>query len=160
MAQDNNSGWIAINHTLKQRNDGSDPSRGFALPFEDRQHVDTQIDETGVYTYVDGEYVFEEDNSLHGYFPMPGQDSADAMRKFLAESLAPDMITDMDDNVSDIEDVENDHLPLLQAKLWTPTTDTVLASSPEEKITVEDHIQNIASLLVCQYTSQHHFDHD
>jgi hypothetical protein len=94
---------------------GSDSDGELALDLNGCTHVERRNNADGVY-WSQG-----SSQSVYTVFPMPGQASADALRKFLSSRLLPELVTDGYGVVTPIGDVADDCLPTLQAKLWGET---------------------------------------
>src|SRR5690349_13876138 len=84
-----------------------------ALDLKGRKHVDKSANADGVY------WMQTDTASSYYTFPMPGKAAADALRSFLGGLLPLNAITDEYGHVTPIAHVANDHLPTLQARLWT-----------------------------------------
>lgn len=95
----------------------------------------------------------EDPSPSYPDFPMPGLASADKLRGFLHQTLQPDQILDEYGNECEITDVSNDHLPVLQAKLWvkisggrSPVKATIQRPSRAQNL-IAGHVAKILQLL-------------
>jgi hypothetical protein len=93
----------------------SDSDGEVALDLNGCKHVERRNNADGVY-WSQG-----SSQSVYTVFPMPGKASADALRKFLSSHLRPELITDEYGMVTSIDDITDDYLLVLQAKLWEET---------------------------------------
>jgi hypothetical protein len=116
------------------------------LDSQSRKHIDTS--ESG-----DVFYTLQENHSSHMLIPMPGQASANTVRDHFHKHLQPYQVVDEYGDECDISDISNDHLAVLQAKLWSKPYN---GSSPKKTITlrpsrvqvlVEGHTALISRLL-------------
>jgi hypothetical protein len=85
-------------------------------------------------------------------FLMPGQAAANMLRAYLHDNLHPQFVLNEYGEQRDIMDISNDHLAILQAKLWIgrPATSSAVTapaclSSAENLIL--DHVLKIGDLL-------------
>jgi hypothetical protein len=73
---------------------------------------------------ADGVYLLQNDtDTIHTFFKTPGVDSANALRKSLATCLPVELVTDEYGYFVPIAEVSLDHLPKLQAQLWSNESD-------------------------------------
>jgi hypothetical protein len=124
------------------------------LDFQGRRHLDREAS--------DQQYYFgqpEDASPSFTDFPMPGQASVDTLRNFLRRHLQPDQIVDEYGNMCDISAISNDHLPVLQAKLWvrpsknrSPVEATVQRPSRAQNL-IAGHVSRISQLLEGTYVS-------
>lgn len=100
---------------------------GFDLDFQFRKHIDNS--ESG-----DVFYTLQENDASHMLIPMPGQASANIFRDQLHRHLQPDQVVDEYGDECDITDISNDHLAVLQAKLWIKSYS---GRSPKKTMTLQ-----------------------
>ncbi|KAG9198191.1 hypothetical protein G6514_010407 [Epicoccum nigrum] len=98
---------------------------------------------------------YDTDTSRH-IFVMPGQAGANMLRAHLHDSLHPQLVINEFGEQCDISDISNDHLVILQSKLWSirpttpsPATASVCPSSAEELVL--DNVLKISELLEEKY---------
>ncbi|KAF3033327.1 hypothetical protein E8E11_000135 [Didymella keratinophila] len=86
-------------------------------------------------------------------FPMPGQESADTLRDFLRRNLRPDQVVDEHGTQCEITASSNDHLPVLQAKLWAkiPGSRSLVKASTQRpsrsQNLIAGHVSKISQFL-------------
>ncbi|KAF2624967.1 hypothetical protein BU25DRAFT_423722 [Macroventuria anomochaeta] len=119
-----------------------------ALDFQGRKHV---YPEASVEVYTFG--LQEDVSSSHPSFPMPGLASANTLRNYLHEYLQPHQIIDEYGDECDLSGVSNDHLAVLQAKMWTKVSNsrcpTMTTSQRPSRlqVLVAEHVAKISQLL-------------
>lgn len=118
-----------------------------ALDFRGYRHIDTSEDGDETYTLQNDEC------SAHLRFAMPGQASANALRNYLSGHLQPCQIVDEYGDECDISSISNDHLAVLQAKMWSKapnsrsSTKAALSRPSRAQILVAGHVARIFKLL-------------
>ncbi|KAF9695654.1 hypothetical protein EKO04_006593 [Ascochyta lentis] len=118
-----------------------------ALDFRSRKHVDTSEDGDEVYVLQD------ETSSSHTKFTMSGQATVNAFRGYLLNNLRAHQIVDNYGNECKMFEVTNDHLAVLQAKMWTKTSSgrspikATIYRPSRASILISDHVANISRLL-------------
>ncbi|KAF1347396.1 hypothetical protein EJ07DRAFT_160288 [Lizonia empirigonia] len=117
------------------------------LDFQGYKHVDNSDDGDQVYTLQ------HDLSSSHTMFTMPGQATANTLREYLVQHLRADQIVDEYGNEHQMSDISNDHLSVLQAKLWTKVpsdrspTKTSNARPLRTQVVVAGHVAKIRQLL-------------
>lgn len=117
------------------------------LDFQGHKHVETSDDGDQV-------YALQHDlSSSHTMFTMPGQATANTLREYLVQHLRADQIVDEYGTECQISDISNDHLCVLQAKLWTKVpndrspTKISDARPLQTQVIVAWHVARILQLL-------------
>lgn len=118
-----------------------------ALDFQGHKHVD--LSEHGDQVYA------IQDNELSSYtlFTMPGQGAANALREHLSKHLQADQVVDAYGQKCEMSEISNDHLAILQGKMWTKSANTCLATKATKpcrsraQVFVAGHIAKISELL-------------
>lgn len=121
----------------------------YVLDFQGRKHLDREAS--------DEKYHFgpQEDASATSYpdFTMPGLTSANTLRDFLRQHLQPHQVVDEYGDEGDLCDISNDHLPVLQAKVWTKSSTNhsptkASAQRPSRaQFLIAGHVAKISQLL-------------
>jgi hypothetical protein len=93
-----------------------DPGKEIALDLQGRKHVKRSDHADGVY------WLQQYTRSSLVVFPVPGAASANTFRKFLERHLPYNLITDEYGHVMPLEQLSDDHLPILQVQLWQNRT--------------------------------------
>lgn len=115
------------------------------LKLDFRGHKHIAASESGHETYTLQEDMF----SSYMTFTMPGQTTANTLRHYLHEHLQPQQIMDEYGEHCDLACVSNNHLSILQAKMWSkiskgrsPIKETTSRPS-RTQILVADHVIKI-----------------
>jgi hypothetical protein len=146
------------NPSAQYYGDDNDSRKEVLLDSRGRRHVDTESHTDGVYFARGNLY------STLMVFPMPGQASANILRKFLRDRLSKRLVTDVDANDSPILRVTDNHLPTLQAQLWLDglggdlksPSHLALMVSARQNLVLEDallltrHFGSVVKLLQCK----------
>jgi hypothetical protein len=128
---------------LHEDEDGTE----LALDFQGYRHVDTCRNGDEVYALQNDE------SSTHLKIEMPGQFSADALRDYLSNLLLSNQIVDEYGYERDMSWISNDHLAVLQAKIWSKIPNgrlaTKLTSSRPSlaQLSIAYHVATISRLL-------------
>lgn len=118
-----------------------------SLDFQGRNHLYTSENGDGVYALQDDMF------SSHAKFTMPGRSSASTLRHYLHEHLRPHQIVDEYGDESDLSDVSNDQLLVLQSKMWTKVSNcrSLTQATGEHpsraQIVIVSHVSKLSQLL-------------
>lgn len=119
----------------------------YMLDHQSRMHLDPDSSEQY--------YIEQPEDASPSYpdFTMPGLASAGVLRDFLRRNLQPDRIVEEYGSECNIAEISNDHLPVLQAKLWAKTSGghyQVKATTqrlPRAQNLIAGHVSKIVQLL-------------
>jgi hypothetical protein len=89
-----------------------------ALDIRGHRHVNREDNADGVY------WAQDHTGSSYMYFPAPGKASANALRNFLQGHLPHELITDEYACITPIAQIADNHLLMLQARLWLADPDS------------------------------------
>ena len=126
-----------------------------ALDFHGRRHVDP---ERSVEKYTFG--LQADESSSYPAFPLPGLATADTLRDYLHEHLQPHQVVDEYGDERDLSDLSNEHLVVLQAKMWTKvsnsrsSTNTTTEHPSRTQVHAAGHVSKISQLLEGIYSDR------
>ena len=113
------------------------------LDFRGHKHITTSENGDETYTLQDDTF------SSHTTFTMPGQATAIALRRYLQEHLQPHQIIDEYGDQCDLAYISNNHLSILQAKMWSKVSKghspikTTISRPSRTQVLVAEHVTKI-----------------
>ncbi|UPX16436.1 uncharacterized protein EKO05_0006835 [Ascochyta rabiei] len=126
---------------------GPEDGAELVLDFQGHKHVDPSEGE-------DQAYVLQDDtSSSHTKFTMPGQATVNALRDYLLKNLQAHQVVDGYGNVCKMFEISNDHLAVLQTKIWTKTfsgrspVKTTVSRPSRAQTLMSGHIARISRFL-------------